>query len=73
MKYEDSEPTGYQDREDKDFADGVHIRQELVGVMHYAVFDGEEQVSEAAGPLGEDHILSFVEGYSEAKRRYADD
>jgi len=70
MEFEESERSGYQDREDKDFADGVHIRQENRGVMHYAVFDGEEQVSEEFGPLNEVDIINFIEGYSEAKKRY---
>mgnify|MGYP006275416001 CR=1 FL=1 len=72
MEYEESERSGYQDREDEDFAEGVHIRQENRGVMHYAVFDGEEQVSEEAGPLNEEYILAFIEAYSEAKRKYTD-
>lgn len=70
MKHEDSEPTGFQEKEDKDFAEGVHIRQEDRGVVMYAVFDGEEQVSEEAGPIGENYIISFAEGYSKAKERY---
>lgn len=70
MEYSESERTGFQNREEKDFAEGVHIRQGMKGVMMYAVFDEEEQVSEEVGPLNEDYIINFADGYSECKKRY---
>lgn len=57
--------------EDFDPAKGVEIRTEVRGVAHYAVFDEGEQVSDTAGPLNEEYILTFVESYSRAKRRYS--
>lgn len=69
MNYEDSEPSEYQEIANKDFAEDVHIRQELRGVMHYAVFDGEKQVSEECGPMNDEYIIAFAEGYSKHKKR----
>lgn len=71
MEYEESKRSGYQEREDKDFADGVHIREDHDGgVTTYAVFDGEEQVSGEGGPLNEEYFMDFIEGYSKAKKEY---
>lgn len=71
MEHEESEQSRYQEREDEDFADEVHIRQDPSdGVVTYAVFDGEEQVSDEAGPLNEDYILFFARAYSAAKEKY---
>lgn len=55
-----------------DPAPGVEVREEDRGVMHYAVFDDDEQVSDTVGPMNEDYILHFVEAYSTAKRRFTD-
>lgn len=55
-----------------DPAEGVKVRAEDRGVMHYAVFDEGEQISDTVGPLNEEYILHFVEAYSNAKRRYAE-
>lgn len=61
----DDPPEGF------DPADGVLIMEQVKGVAHYAVFDEGEQVSDTAGPLNEDYIMTFVEAYSTAKRRHA--
>ena len=68
LSFEESKrpPTEYGEGE-------VHVRQQNKGVMHYAVFDGEEQVSDTGGPLNEEYIISFREGYIEAKERYTED
>ena len=73
LSFEESKrpPTEYGEGE-------VHVRQQYRGVMHrgvmhYAVFDGEEQVSDTGGPLNEEYIMSFREGYIEAKERYTKD
>lgn len=71
MEHSDSLRSGYQEREDLTFAEGVHIRQEDRGVIMYAVFDGEEQVSEEYGPLNDVDCIGFAEGYSTAKEKYA--
>lgn len=71
MEYEESERSGFQSREEKDFAEGVHIRQDWRGIMYYAVFDGEKQVSEDYGPMEEEACISFAEGYTAGKRNYA--
>lgn len=70
MDYVDSEPTGYQERSGKKFADDVHIRQEDRGIVFYAVFDGTEQVSEEFGPANDRDCIAFAEGYSRAKQKY---
>lgn len=72
MEYGESERSGFQEREEKNFPEGVHIRQEDRGIMMYAVFDEEEQVGpEFAPPQDRDCIL-YAEAYSEAKRKYHD-
>lgn len=70
MEYEESLSNRGQIGEEPDLTEGVHIRQEDRGVMMYAVFDGEEQVSEEFGPLNYSECVSFAEGYSEAKDEY---
>lgn len=65
MEYEESE------RPETEYGEGeVHVRQEDRGVMFYAVFDGEEQVSEEYGPMGEDRIIGFLNGYRGGKENY---
>lgn len=70
MKYEESKPSGYRNRMELDIPEGVHIRQENRGVMMYAVFDGEEQVSQEFGPLNDQDCIAFVEGYAKAKSKF---
>lgn len=71
MEYEESERSGYQDREDEQFAGDIHIRQEMRGIIMYAVFDGEEQVSEDFPPPQDEDLLWFVRGYSKGVERYS--
>lgn len=72
MDHEDSEPSEYKDREDIDWEHGVHIRHQDRGIIIYAVFDGEEQVSDEFGPGGDNECIAFADGYSKAKRKYED-
>lgn len=71
MEYKESERSGYQEREGKDFSEGVHIRQEnSKGIMMYAVFDGEEQVSREFPPPQDRDCIMCAEVYSKAKEKY---
>lgn len=70
MKYKESERSGYKEREDKDFAEEVHIRQENRGIYIYAVFDGKRQVSDEFAPAQDADCIAFAEAYSEAKKKY---
>lgn len=70
MEYEESERSGYQEREDMDFPEGVHIRHENRGIFMYSVFDGEEQVSDEFAPAQDNLCILFAEAYSKAKRKY---
>jgi len=61
MKFKDGE------RPNTKYGEGtVHVRQEHRGVMYYAVFDGEDRVSDTVGPLNEQYIMNFLEGYRAA-------
>lgn len=65
LSFEESE------RPPTEYGEGtVHIRQQDNGVMHYAVFDGYEQVSDTGGPLNEEYIITFQEAYAKAKEKY---
>lgn len=44
----------------------IHVREEDRGVMHYAVFDGKDRVSDTVGPLDNQYIIAFLEGYKAA-------
>lgn len=70
MEYKKSEKTGFKERENKEWDQEVHIRQENRGVMMYAVFDDKEQVSDEYGPLNETEVIMFAEGYSTCKEKY---
>lgn len=70
MEYKQSEDSKYRERVDKDWPDGVHIRQQDVGIITYAVFDGEEQVSEDVAAIQDEHLIWFADGYARAKERY---
>ena len=37
------------------------------GVERYAVYDGEKQVSVEFGPIGEQDVIAFAEGYTARK------
>lgn len=70
MEYKESEPAGFKEDE---LAEGVEVRIKTVrGLAYYAVFDEEEQVSEELAGAGADPLADWVQGYSEAKRRYSD-
>lgn len=71
MDYEDTRRSGYQDREEKDWADRVHIRIDDRGIEIYAVFDGEEQVSEEYAPPQDLDCIQYAEAYSKAKKKYS--
>jgi hypothetical protein len=62
MNFEESErpPTKYGEGT-------IHIRQEHRGVIYYAVFDGQERVSDTVGPLDDEYIIAFKEGYEAAQ------
>lgn len=66
MEYEKSDRTGFQEREEVDFYGDLHLRQENRGVMIYALFDGEEQVSPEFGAIQDDALIWFSRGYSKA-------
>jgi len=70
MKYNESEPTPVPGSDEIDETTEVQIRQEQRGVMMYAVFDGEEQVSEEYGPLNDVDCVGFAKGYKKAKEKY---
>lgn len=46
----------------------VTIRARFTGVALYAVYDGETQVSQEVGPLNDENLMFWAEGYLEAKR-----
>jgi len=58
------------DRVSTEYGEGaVHVRGKHAGSAQpslYAVFDEREQVSDTAGPLNEEYIISFREGYKAA-------
>ena len=68
MDYEDSERSGYQQREGMNWAGDTHIRQEDRGVVMYAVFDGKEQISEEYAPPQDHLCLEFAAAYSRGLR-----
>jgi hypothetical protein len=67
LDYDETGLAGIHDDPDApdsfDPADGVEVRAAHHGVAHYAVFDEGKQVSDTAGPLNEQYVLAFVEGY----------
>lgn len=73
MEYEESERSGYQKREGEEFFEEVHIRQEDRGVMMYAVFDGEDQVSPEFAPLEDNYALIYARAYSEGLKNGLED
>lgn len=72
MEYEQSEPSGFRERTDRDWPDGVHIRQQDKGVVVYALFDGEEQVSDEIAAIQDEELVWFAEGYARAKERHSE-
>lgn len=66
------EPTGFADREGRDWPPGVEIRERHSGVVMYALFDDGEMVSEEHGPIDDEALISYADGYAEAKRRSPD-
>lgn len=73
MEYERTQRSGYRHREDKDWAEEVHIRIDSEGVETYAVFDGKEQVSEEYAPPQELDCIHFARAYSKAKKKYTEE
>jgi len=65
------EPTGYAEREGRDWPDGVEIRHLNRGIVMYALFDDGAMVSDEYGPVDEEALIAFADGYAEAKRRAA--
>lgn len=80
MEYNESEPSGFKQRTDRDWPEGVHIRERVYirekniqnSLILYALFDGEEQVSEDMAASQADELIWFSEGYAEAKKRYSE-
>lgn len=56
------------ERVNTEYGEGpVHVREYTESQpVRYAVFDEREQVSDTAGPLNEEYIISFREGYNAA-------
>lgn len=48
----------------REFDEDVSIRARDNGVMMYAVYDGEEQISAEVGPLNDRDVIAFAEGYA---------
>lgn len=63
------DPDGEEDHPEvvREFDGDVTIRARMSGVAMYAVYDGEEQVSEEIGPLNDEELMWWVEGYVAAK------
>lgn len=69
MKFENTRPIHYSMQVQKRLHDEVQIRTDKGDPAMFAVFHKREQVSEEFGPMNQNDVINFAQGYSKALKR----